>query len=278
MGGGNHARHLSMMEPAHLVIFDLLEVDGVDIRTQPLAERRNHLEDLFAGIPTACPLALSMQTNDPVEARLWFTSLAAHGIEGLVIKAAAEPYRPGARSWWKYKSRTSTEAILGGVTGSLARPSGLLLGRYPHKGGRLRVAGRTTRLARDLAAELAPISARPPRPTTRGPNSCPPGGRADCPAKATRSPTGRSCPSWWSRSWSTSPTNAAGGGTPCATGVCGWTCPRTPYREAPGSMPDRRPDGHADARWAPVSVIVEGGGTIAVTQLVLADDGGDADD
>lgn len=132
--GGSHARHLSIVEPTHLVLFDLLEINGVDIRTQPLAERRKHLEGLFAGIPAACPLALSMQTDDPVEARLWFTSLAAHGIEGLVIKAAAEPYQPGARSWWKYKSRTSTEAILAGVTGSLARPSGLPARPLPAQG------------------------------------------------------------------------------------------------------------------------------------------------
>jgi ATP-dependent DNA ligase len=155
VGGGRQARHLSIAEPCHYVIFDVLEIDGVDIRAQPLCERRKHLEDLFAHIPPACPLALSMQTEDPVEARLWFASLTAHGIEGLVIKAAGEPYKPGARSWWKYKSRTTTEAIIGGVTGTLARPSGLLLGRYPSKGGRLRVAGRTTRLHRDLAAEVA---------------------------------------------------------------------------------------------------------------------------
>ncbi|MEU7839309.1 MULTISPECIES: hypothetical protein [unclassified Nonomuraea] len=149
------ARHLSTLEPCRYVIFELLEIDSVDVRTQPLAERRKHLEKLFAGIPAACPLALSMQTSDPGEARPWFTSLAGHGIEGLMIKPAGEPYQPGARNWWKYKSRTTTEAITGGVTGSLARPSGLVLGRYPPKGGHLRVVGRTTRLGHDLAAEVA---------------------------------------------------------------------------------------------------------------------------
>ncbi|MFD1545945.1 hypothetical protein [Nonomuraea guangzhouensis] len=41
------------------------------------------------------------------------------------------------------------------MIGSLTRPSGLVLGRYPPNGGQLRVAGRTTRLGHDLAAEAA---------------------------------------------------------------------------------------------------------------------------
>ncbi|WP_052868736.1 hypothetical protein [Streptomyces niger] len=59
----------------------------------------------------------------------------------------------------KYRVRESTEAIVGAVTGSLARPGTVLLGRLD-AAGRLRYAGRTTQLtatlARVLATQLAP--------------------------------------------------------------------------------------------------------------------------
>ncbi|MFG3545756.1 hypothetical protein [Streptomyces clavifer] len=44
------------------------------------------------------------------------------GIEGVVVKSLAGRYRPGVRGWTKVRRRDSTEALIGGVTGTLHRP------------------------------------------------------------------------------------------------------------------------------------------------------------
>jgi ATP-dependent DNA ligase len=65
-------------------------------------------------------------------------------IEGVAAKRLDQPYRPSHRPWQKLRTRVTAEAIVGGVTGRVDAPQGLVLGRYHH--GRLRVAGRTTAL------------------------------------------------------------------------------------------------------------------------------------
>ncbi|MGW0336888.1 hypothetical protein ACWD0J_34485 [Streptomyces sp. NPDC003011] len=69
------------------------------------------------------------------------------------------------RAWRKYRSRHSTEAVVGAVTGTLTAPTTALLGRFDAS-GRLQYAGRTTALNAAtrpvLAAELQPGSASHP--------------------------------------------------------------------------------------------------------------------
>lgn len=57
---------------------------------------------------------------------------------------------PGARRWFKVHRRDTTEAVIGGVTGTLRRPQQLVLDRYDED-GRLRAVGRTTPLMSDAA-------------------------------------------------------------------------------------------------------------------------------
>ncbi|MDB5910573.1 MAG: ATP-dependent ligase [Massilia sp.] len=73
--GSRVAGELARTEPSHLVIFDVLETGDEDLRPLPLAERRQRLEQLFAPIPAACPLTLSMHTADAAEALLWLEAL-----------------------------------------------------------------------------------------------------------------------------------------------------------------------------------------------------------
>ncbi|HKH55625.1 MAG TPA: ATP-dependent DNA ligase, partial [Propionibacteriaceae bacterium] len=54
--------------------------------------------------------------------------------------------------WQKLRTRVTAEAIVGGVTGTVAAPQELILGRYDR--GRLRIAGRTTRLTMTASAQL----------------------------------------------------------------------------------------------------------------------------
>lgn len=154
---GRGAKQLARAEPCHYVIFDLLKLRGADLRDRPLSERRAALEQLLAGAAATSALALGLQTRDVGQAREWFDSLAAVGIEGLIVKAAGQPYRSGGREWLKVKHYTTTEVIIGGLTGTMARPQGLIVGRYRSGTGELMVVGRSTILSGVAAAEVAAV-------------------------------------------------------------------------------------------------------------------------
>jgi ATP-dependent DNA ligase len=137
--------------PASFVVFDVLTDARRDVRRLPLAQRRRRLEKLAAG--WSPPMQLCPQTADRDEAMGWMADFRTAGVEGLVVKAAGGAYLPGRRDWLKVKSRETTEVVVGGVIGSLARPSQLVAGRY--RDGVLQVVGRSTPLGRDQATELA---------------------------------------------------------------------------------------------------------------------------
>ena len=145
--------------PAHYVLFDLLaDGGGQVILDLPLSERRARLERLLAGAPAQ--LTLTPQTSDIRQVADWLLNwTVAAGIEGVVSKRLDGRYEPGRRGWCKFRSRMVTEAVVGGVTGSISRPETVLLGRFDQR-GRLRYTGRshplTTGQAVDLASLLSP--------------------------------------------------------------------------------------------------------------------------
>jgi ATP-dependent DNA ligase len=148
--------------PAHFVAFDLLaDAGGGCLLDQPLTRRRTRLARLLATSPPqllACP-----QTLDVAEARRWLREWAPAGIEGLVIKDLASHYTLGKAGWLKFKPRTTTEAIIGGITGTATNPNALLLGRFD-AGGRLRYVAQTHPLPaaqRYVLAGLLPPLALP---------------------------------------------------------------------------------------------------------------------
>jgi len=116
------------------------------------------------------PLQLVPATSDHATAAGWQRDYAAAavGIEGLVLKRLADPYRPGVRGWRKYRSRHTTEVLVGAVTGRLDHPDRLVLA-LPSPDG-LQVVGGTVALtdtqARDVGALLRPPPGQHPWPTT----------------------------------------------------------------------------------------------------------------
>lgn len=161
------ARELARSEPCHFIVFDLLRDHGTDLLGSPLADRRRILEELLSG-QSPTNVILGMQTNDLAVARQWSEQLAAVGIEGIVAKRANQPYQPGSRSWSKIKHYATTEAVIGGVTGSLERPQALVLGRIHRSDGQLHIVGRTTELkpaaAEQVAAAVTPAADDHPWP------------------------------------------------------------------------------------------------------------------
>jgi ATP-dependent DNA ligase len=110
------------------------------------------LQRRLASAPRATPA-----TRDQDVAAVWLRdySSADVGIEGLVIKGLAQPYRPDARVWLKLRSRTTAEAIVGAVTGSRALPDRLILGLLTPT-GELVVAGGTAQLSLLQQRQVAP--------------------------------------------------------------------------------------------------------------------------
>lgn len=136
--------------PASYVAFDVLAHDGVDLRGRPYLERRQLLEQLAVG--WSPPMNLTPTTTDPAVAAQWFDELGVAGIEGLVIKGAAQRYAPGRRDWLKVKHRTSVEVICAAVIGPLRRPAIVVAGLVLD--GELRIVGRTVPLSVTGSKEL----------------------------------------------------------------------------------------------------------------------------
>ena len=90
-------------EPTSLpvyIAFDVLELDGRDLRREPLKARRLALEELTAGRELISP-ARRLSSNG---LRAWAQALRA-GCEGLVAKDQESPYVPGRTLQWHSLTR-----------------------------------------------------------------------------------------------------------------------------------------------------------------------------
>ena len=114
-GAGRGSAFQSLQEGGRVayVAFDLLWLEGEDLRSRPLAERLELLESLLAAAPSGVELAEAVP--GPIGEAL---ALARRrGWEGVVAKAPAAPYRGGrGRDWLKLKVQASQELAIVGYT------------------------------------------------------------------------------------------------------------------------------------------------------------------
>jgi bifunctional non-homologous end joining protein LigD len=105
-------RSLRGRRSAHLLIFDILSLDGRDLRNKPLMERRAVLGKLLAGAPAALHLSEHLDGDGAVI----FDHACRLGLEGIVSKVKDSPYRSGrSTTWLKTKNpRYSTTRQQGG--------------------------------------------------------------------------------------------------------------------------------------------------------------------
>lgn len=93
--------------PVALLAYDLLEHGGVDLRGEPLAERRARLAALLDALPDTAPLRLSpaVPFDDWGALAAYRADARTRGSEGLMLKRLDAPYRDGRRKgdWWKWK-------------------------------------------------------------------------------------------------------------------------------------------------------------------------------
>ncbi len=158
---GSRVARLSKETPADFVAFDLLAVDGRDIRSLPQAERRAHLERV---IPSrTARIHLTPVTSDVSVARGWLDQFEGAGLDGVVAKAGDGVYLPGKRAMVKVKHARTAECVVGGFRWYKTDPAvvgSLLLGLYDEK-GTLHHVGVTSSFTlsrrRELAGDLAPL-------------------------------------------------------------------------------------------------------------------------
>ncbi|HTV83220.1 MAG TPA: DNA ligase D [Acidobacteriaceae bacterium] len=123
--------------------FDLLHLDGHNLRVLPLEQRKTLLEGLFQQSGDNTTLRYSSHIRS--HGAEMFRRACQMGAEGVVSKRAHAPWRSGrAHNWLKAKCFLQQEFVVGGFTPhSKDRDAigALLLGYYDH--GRLICAGRT---------------------------------------------------------------------------------------------------------------------------------------
>jgi bifunctional non-homologous end joining protein LigD len=82
---------------ASLVAFDLLSLEGEDLRERPLEERREALARLMAGVDS-----IQFSASVAGDGGIVFAHTCELGLEGIVSKRAGSRYQSGAsRNWLK---------------------------------------------------------------------------------------------------------------------------------------------------------------------------------
>jgi DNA ligase-1 len=131
IGRKNVTRKILAEQPVAFLAYDLLEVEGVDCRGWPQAERRARLEALVpAG--TAGPLLISPLVDAPDWAALAAlrAESRARGVEGFMLKQRTGRYGAGRTkdvgTWWKWKIDPYTvDAVLVYAQGGHGRRANL---------------------------------------------------------------------------------------------------------------------------------------------------------
>jgi DNA ligase D-like protein (predicted ligase) len=126
--------------PVFYYVFDLLYVDGEDIRRRPLLERKELLRERLS---FADPIRFTEHRRGDGVA--YFEEACRQRWEGLIAKRADARYQAGrTREWLKFKCENNQELVIGGFTdpqGSRTHFGALLLGYYDQR-GRLIYAGK----------------------------------------------------------------------------------------------------------------------------------------
>ncbi|MEO5987562.1 MAG: DNA ligase D [Candidatus Eisenbacteria bacterium] len=102
--------------PLTYYVFDLLHLDGRDLRGESLESRKEALRGL---LPKRPPKTAIVRFSDHIEGQGEAFHLAAcrKGLEGIISKRRDGPYRAGrTREWVKSKCRMRQEFVIGGYT------------------------------------------------------------------------------------------------------------------------------------------------------------------
>jgi len=141
-------------------VFDLLFLDGHDLRNLELRRRKELLAKILHGLPD-----VKLSEHVAQQGRAFFEAVLQRRLEGIVAKLGTSRYQSGqrSRSWLKIKTHLRQKAIIGGFTeqrGNRKTLGALVLGIY--EGKDLIYIGHTgtgfgLQTLSDLRAKLEPL-------------------------------------------------------------------------------------------------------------------------
>jgi bifunctional non-homologous end joining protein LigD len=149
------AKRRALSDPVTFVAFDLLYLDGHSLLDTDYDTRRERLESLHLSGETFT----TTESFRHVSGQDILNASVANGLEGVIAKRRASPYRPGRRSpdWTKVKSFRTQEVVVGAWTdgrGERQDSLGALLLGIPDENG-LRYVGKVgTGFSADARDEL----------------------------------------------------------------------------------------------------------------------------
>jgi ATP-dependent DNA ligase len=151
---------LSEEIPASFVAFDLLAVGDEDLTALPFAERRARLEAAMKGSHPR--VHLTPVTRDADTAQEWFQRFEGAGFDGVMAKAADQPYVQDGRTMLKVKHQRTADCVVAGFRWHKDGEGigSLLIGLYD-KAGQLNHVGVATSFAakrrKELVDEISPL-------------------------------------------------------------------------------------------------------------------------
>jgi bifunctional non-homologous end joining protein LigD len=123
----NAVAHLSRSSPVNLFLFDLLYLDGYDLRGVTLEERKRLLSEIVTPSDR-----IHVSDFFTVDGDAMLEAARANGLEGIVAKTRGSKYEGRrSRDWIKVKVISSDDFVIGGFThGERDYFSSLVLGLY----------------------------------------------------------------------------------------------------------------------------------------------------
>jgi DNA ligase-1 len=99
---------LARAVPVVFMAYDVLELEGRDVRSEPLTTRRRALEELLSqgdgplGVLRTSPVVMASSWDELATLR---SESRARGVEGFMLKRLTSPYGVGRKrgNWWKWK-------------------------------------------------------------------------------------------------------------------------------------------------------------------------------
>ncbi|MBT2507908.1 ATP-dependent DNA ligase [Streptomyces sp. ISL-98] len=161
----SRVRLLAERTPASFIAFDLLALGNDSLVDAPFKDRRATLTGALDGAPA--PVHLVPATTDIEVAREWFQQYEGAGLDGVVAKPQAMPYRQDTRLMYKIKHERTADCVVAGYRFHKSGPvvGSLLLGLYDDAGTLQHVgvsAAFPMRRREELVAELGPLRMESP--------------------------------------------------------------------------------------------------------------------
>jgi bifunctional non-homologous end joining protein LigD len=160
---------LAIGDPSKLTyfVFDLLYLDGYDLRAVPLTDRKRALAALMAPVVTDHGV-LHYSEHYEGDGEVLLAQVLRLGLEGIIAKQATSPYESGrSKTWLKIKGSAAQEFAIVGYTESKGAGglASLLLAetvadglQYVGKAG----TGFTSATAKELRGKLEPLLRKEP--------------------------------------------------------------------------------------------------------------------